>query len=314
MRSILAFLIFAVTISGAYAAEDMANSGTKRQWLGKARLWSNDEIGDRRDRWRTGSYSLSYIRGTGWNGRLPGSFGDLVEYRIRGEVIAPASLYAALDPADRRLVGVLQVGAFTHMRVNQTDVSLGLDLVFTGPQSRMAEFQSAIHQSLGFIATPILGSQLGNAVYPTLNAEASRQYRLSTDGARRVVFRPFLEGQLGVETYIRAGGDFTFGNLGEGDFQVRDVTTGQRNVALKGNRTRGVSFILGGDVAYVQSSQYLPAALGPAAQKLRYRLRTGIYAEDERKSLFYGVTWLGREFQGQSSGQILGSVTLRLKF
>jgi outer membrane protein LpxR len=310
MRSLLAFLIFAVTISSAHAGENTS----ERRWLGKARLWSNDEIGDRRDRWRTGSYSLSYIRGSSWNGRLPGGFGELVEYRVRGEVIAPASLYAALDPADRRLVGILQVGAISHMRLNETDVSLGLDLVFTGPQSRMAEFQSGIHQALGYVATPILGSQLGSAVYPTLNAAASREYRLSAEGARRVVFRPFLEGQVGAETYIRTGGDFTFGNLGKGDFQVRDVTTGQRNVAVKGDRPRGVSFILGGDVAYVQSSQYLPAALGPTAQKLRYRLRTGIYAEDRKKSLFYGVTWLGREFQGQPSGQILGSVTLRLKF
>jgi outer membrane protein LpxR len=310
MRSLLAFLIIAVTFSSAQAGEDT----TERRWLGKARLWSNDEIGDRRDRWRTGSYSLSYIRGTGWNGRLPGGFGDLVEYRVRGEVIAPASLYAALDPSDRRLVGILQVGAFTHMRVNKMDVSLGLDLVFTGPQTGIAQFQSAIHQSLGFVPTPILGSQLGDAVYPTLNGEISRQYRLNQGGDRRVAFRPFLEGQVGAETYIRAGGDFTFGNLGSGDFQVRDVTTGQRNVALKGDRARGVSFILGGDVAYVQSSQYLPAALGPTVQKLRYRLRTGIYAEEGRKSLFYGVTWLGREFQGQPNGQILGSVTLRLKF
>ncbi len=314
MRSILAFLILAVTISGAYAAEDAANSGAKRQWLGKARLWSNDEIGDRRDRWRTGSYSLSYIRGSGWNGRLPSGFGDLVEYRFRGEVLAPASLYSALNPADRRLVGVFQMGAITHMRVNELDVSVGADLVFTGPQTGMTQFQSAIHQSLGFIATPILSSQLGNAVYPTLNAEVSRQYKLSSEGKRRVAFRPYLEGQIGVETYIRAGGDFTFGNLGAGDFQVRDVTTGLRNVAIKGARARGVSFVLGGDVAYVQGSQYLPAALGPSAQKLRYRLRTGVYAEQGRKSLFYGLTWMGREFQGQPSGQLLGSVTLRLKF
>ena len=43
-------------------------------------------------------------------------------------------------------------------------------------------------------------------------------------------------------------------------------------------------------------------------------LRTGIYVEEGQKSLFYGLTWLGREFQGQPSGQLLGSVALRLKF
>ncbi len=306
MRSILILLMLCVMSSAIQAGE--------RVWLGKARLWTNDEIGDRKDRWQTGSYSVSMIRGTDWNGSLPTGFGKLVEYRVRGSVIAPARLTGALVPTDRRLVGVLQVGAFTHMKIRKMDVSLGLDLVFTGPQTRMAEFQSAIHTSLGYTATSLLGSQLGNAFYPTINAEVAREFTLSDTGKKRVAFRPFVETQIGVETFMRAGGDFTFGNAGLGDFQVRDVTSGHRTTAIKGNRPRGVSFLLGGDVAWVQSSQFLPASLGPAALATRSRLRAGIYVEEDMKSLFYGVTWLGPEFVGQSSGQVVGSVSMRLKF
>jgi hypothetical protein len=306
MRRILLFLIFLTATTGAQAGE--------RTWLGKARLWSNDEIGDRHDRWRTGAYAISHIRGKEWTGKNPSGFGELIEYRVRGEVIAPRSLYTATPITDRRLVGVFQVGAFTHMEHKGLDVSLGVDLVFTGSQTGMAEFQSLIHQALGYTTTSILGSQLGNALYPTLNGEVSRQYQLSRNGARRIAFRPFVEGQIGVENYIRVGGDFTFGNAGMGDFQVRDVTTGQRNIAVKGGRKRGISYLLGGDIAYVQSSQYLPTALGPAVKNLRYRLRSGIYVEEGQKSLFYGLTWLGEEFEGQPEGQFLGSVSLRFNF
>jgi len=306
MRSILILLCFLMATSVGHAGD--------RVWLGKARLWTNDEIGDRKDRWRTGSYSLSFIRGSEWSGELPSGFGELVEYRIRGEVIAPISIYSATPPTDRRLVGIFQVGAVSHWKVNKTDVSVGVDLVFVGPQTGMAEFQSLIHKALGYSPTAILGSQLGNAVYPTLNTEFSREFTLSDAGKRRVVFRPYLETQIGVETYMRVGGDFTFGNAGLGDLQVRDVTTGLRNIAIKGNRKRGVSFLLGGDVAYVHSSQYLPTALGPGALNVRGRLRSGIYVEEGPRSLFYGLTWLGREYIGQTSGQVVGSVSFRMKF
>lgn len=292
-----------------------ANAGD-RVWLGKARLWTNDEIGDRRDRWRTGAYSMSFIRGREWDGALPSGFGDLVEYRFRGEVLAPASLFVAVDPTDRRLAGVLQVGAFSHQEVKGYDLSMGVDLVFVGPQTGMVDFQSLIHTTLGFTATPAatITSQLGNAVYPTFNAEISREFTLPTKSHRRVAIRPFLETQVGVETYARVGGDITFGLAGLGDFQVRDVTTGLRNIAIKSDRARGVSLLLGGDVAYVHSSQYLPTALGPAVLNFRARMRAGIYVEERGHSLFYGVTWLGREFVGQTSGQVLGSVTFRVKF
>lgn len=306
MRSILILLALVLAASAANSDE--------RVWLGKSRLWTNDEIGDRRDRWRTGSYSTSFIRGKAWDGKLPDSFGALVEYRVRGEVIAPRSLYVATPATDRRLVGVLQIGAFTHMKVRKMDLSMGLDLVFTGPSTGMAQFQSGIHNLLGYPNSAVLGSQLGNAVFPTANFELGREFKLSKPSSRRMVVRPFVEGQFGVENYVRTGADFTFGVAGLGDFLVRDVTSGHRTTAIKSDRKRGVSFLLGGDVAWVQSSKYLPVALGPAVKNIRSRLRAGIYVEERGKSLFYGLTWLSPEFVGQPASQIVGSLSLRLKF
>ena len=306
MRILLILVALALATGPAPAQE--------RKWLGKARLWNNDEIGDRRDRWRTGSYSLSRLRGREWAGRPPARFGALVEYRSRGEVIAPARLTLPLDPADRPLVGVLQMGAASYMRRGGYDLVIGADLVFIGPQTRMVAFQSGVHQLLGDAPTPIFGSQLGDAAYPTAYLEIARDVTRRTAAGRRLSLRPFAEGQIGVETYLRAGLDIILGNLGNGDLLVRDVVTGLRNPAIKGGRARGISYLLGGDVAYVAASRLLPAGSGPAVRSTRTRLRAGIYVEEGPAALFYGATWLGPEFTGQPGGQVVGSVTLRLNF
>lgn len=306
MRNLAVILVLALAFGPATAGE--------RKWLGKARLWSNDEIGDTRDRWRTGAYTVSRIRGREWAGAPPEAFGALIELRTRGEVIAPASLNLPVNPADRPLVGVLQTGAATHMQRRGIDITLGADLVFIGPQTRMVALQSGVHQAFGYNPTPIFGSQLGDAVYPTVYGEIGREFTRRGAGGRRLALRPFAEGQIGVETFLRAGFDLILGPLGQGDLLVRDVVTGLRNPAIKGTRPRGISYVLGGDVAYVASSRYLPAGTGPAVRNTRARLRAGIYVEEGPASLFYGATWLGPEFVGQSSGQIVGSVTLRLDF
>ncbi len=286
----------------------------ERNWLGKARLFNNDFIGDGQDRWRTGSYSVSGIRGSDWNGKLPDRLGALMEYRLRTEIIAPANLQNPVLGGDRPYVGAISLGATSYVDLGGTDMALGLDLVFTGPQTGLGSLQSWVHQTFGLNPPQVLGSQVGNAIYPTVNVEFGRDVRLTPEGRMRVSLRPFVEAQAGVETYLRLGGDLTFGNAGLGDMQVRDPVTGYRNIAVKGHRTRGVSLLLGGDVAYVAASRYLPASRGYVLVKPRTRLRAGLYGEGAASSFFYGLTWLGREFAWQKQGQVLGSVTIRLNF
>ncbi len=312
MRSILLVAGF-LMIGGLLISQPVM--AQNRVWLGQARLFTNDMLGDGKDRWRTGSYSISKIRGTRWDGTLPGGFGQLVEYRIRSEIIAPSNLQNPVIGTDRPYVGALTFGARSYMSLGGADMSLGLDLVVVGPQTGLGAFQSQLHAAIGMGTLKVLGSQIGNAVYPTLNMEIGRDIAVSGH-RRRILIRPFLEAQIGVETFLRLGGDITFGNAGSGDFQVRDVTTGYRNIAIKNqDRQRGLSFLLGGDIAYVQSSKYLPAASGYTLQNPRIRLRAGFYHEGERGSVFYGLTWLGKEFVNQkAAGQVVGAMTVRVAF
>ncbi len=285
-----------------------------RAWLGKARLFTNDQIGDGQDRWRTGSYSVSAIRGSDWRGTLPDRPGSLMEYRFRSEIIAPANLANPVLGGDRRYVGAISLGTITHFKFDQTDVALGLDMIFTGPQTGLGDFQSRVHRAIGMPVPKVLGTQIPNAFYPTVNIELGKSFSPSPDTLPELSLRPFIEAQAGVEDYIRIGGDLTFGNAGTGGLLVRDPTTGYRNIAVKGEDNRGLTFLLGADLAYVGSSAYLPTSSGYSLTNPRARVRAGVYSETRDGAFFYGLTWLGREFKAQSNSQVVGSVSIRLNF
>jgi len=82
---------------------------TKRKALGYGRLTTNDVIGDGQDRWRTGSVTMSRAWGYTWDGTAPLQFGELLETRIQGQIIAPDNL-ERVDLTDRPYAGVLKIG------------------------------------------------------------------------------------------------------------------------------------------------------------------------------------------------------------
>jgi hypothetical protein len=57
------FSVMALTVSlaSSVAAQD-------RVTLGWGRMFTNDVFGDGKDRWKTGSYTVSRIRGASWDG------------------------------------------------------------------------------------------------------------------------------------------------------------------------------------------------------------------------------------------------------
>lgn len=279
-----------------------------RAILGWGRLFTNDFLGDGQDRWRSGSYTVSQVRGQTWGGTLP-PFGEILEYRLQSQIISAADL-ANPAPGDRRYAGVLSFGLHTHFAFAGAEASLGGDLVVTGRQTGVGRFQSWAHGIVGAPKPGGLDQQISNGFHPTLVAELGKSFHLSD----KATLRPFGEVRAGDEVLVRVGGDLVVGGLAEGSLMLRDGVTGQRYRAVRGTGAEGLSFILGGDVAAVASSVYLPAPGAVDLAKTRSRARAGVYWQSERFDLFYGLTWLSREFESQPEGQTLGSVNLRIRF
>lgn len=296
-----------VAATGAMAQEVEAE-GNKT--LGIGSVFTNDVFGDGRDRWRSSSYTISWVRGQDWTGVLPDRFGETIEYRFNAATITPEDLTTP-NPADRAYAGALSFGAYTHAQWGSAIVGLGGGLAFTGPDTGHGSFQREAHDFLG--VTPpsdaVLANQIGNAVYLTGALDVTGDIRLS-DG---ITFRPFVQVQSGIETLARVGGDVIFGGFGQSSLLLRDDFSGQLYDAV-GRDDRGLSFLIGADTAKVFHSAIIPANSGLELTDTRDRVRAGVNWQGDRIGLFYGVTWLGKEFVGQSDSQIVGTIDLRLKF
>jgi hypothetical protein len=296
-----ALLSFLAIVSGA-AAED------GRQTLGVVRLLTNDALADRHDRWRSGGFGASAFRGEVWTGRLPTRPFGLMEYRLRGEVMAPVSLSNPV-PGDRLYAGTWWLGAHTHFDWQGFEVSAGADIAITGEQSGIRQFQGWLHDNLSMPRVSIGGHQVDDSIYlhGTLEVARSLTWQMGE-------IRPFVEVQAGAETMARAGIDLTFGNLGRGGLRSRDPITGQRIEGIVGDTDGGWSFLLGADVAAVDQSVFLPEDRGYEAEDVRRRLRAGINYGFGSSNIFYGVTYMSEEFVGQPTGQLVGSLSLGLRF
>jgi hypothetical protein len=278
-----------------------------RETLGIGRAFTNDVLGDRQDRWRSGGYSISAFRGPDWTGELPAQPGQIIEYRLRGDVIAPDNL-ANPVPGDRLYAGTWWVGAHTHFLWSGFDVSMGGDLVITGEQSGIRSIQTRIHDALSMPRMDVEDHQIDDGIYLHATVEIARDIAFS-GGA----LRPFMELQAGAETMARAGFDLTLGQFGQGGLRMRDPVTGQRIAGISGEDA-GWSAVLGADLAFVESSIFLPTDRGYSVEETRSRVRAGVNYGFGRSNLFYGVTYLSEEFVGQPVGQVVGSLSFNLQF
>lgn len=303
IRYLVAFCVALVILPQDAAAQS-------RERIGYGRLITNDYLADGRDRWRSGSVSSSRVWARGWSGILPDVPGDLLELRFGAEIISPSNLVTAA-PGDRPYAGLLSAGLHTHFERLGTEFALGADLVVVGPQTRLDDLQGAFHDLVGVdkASSATRAAQVGNGVYPTFVGEVGREFDLSANAR----MRPFLEVRAGIETLARAGVDVTIGDVGRGGLMVRDAVSGQRYRTVAGE-FQGTAFVLGGDIASVADSNLLPSSSGVEARDARSRLRAGVHWQGEQTAVFYGLTWLGKEFEDQNEGQLVGSVRLDFSF
>ncbi len=307
MRLVL-IAIAGITQASAASAEGFALPNLENV-VGVSRLFSNDFIGDGNDRWRTGSYEVSVTFGDHVLDGLPAVPFELMQYRARAEIIAPEDLSVANPFPDRAYAGVIGLGAFTHYERGNYNVSYGGELVFVGPQTGLDDFQDWAHDRLGIQGPTAAATQLGNKVYPTAQGELSRDVRFNN-----TLVRPFAEAQVGIESYARVGVDAVFGKNISRNFFVREAVTGHLVTNVRHSDDRSFGFMMGGDVAYVGDSNLLPENRGYEVRNVRPRARAGFLYEGENAGLFYGVTWLGKEFEGQRDSQVTGSLNVKFNF
>ncbi len=277
--------------------------------LGWGGFVTNDRLGDGRDRWRTGSYTLSVVLGPEGLKQIPAQAGKLIEFRFHAEAIAPDNL---VSPAadDRLFAGILSFGGHTHFTAFGGEVRAGADLVWTGPSTGIDRFQSDLHRILEGQATALPRNQIDDGLYPTASAEWGRSVDLGTTLLRA---RPFGEVQVGYETFARAGIDVEIGASGP-LLAARDPATGFRYPALMGKGGKGVMLMLGADVAAVGDSVLMPANGPVTARTFRHRVRAGLRLDAGPGWIFVGNAWLGPEFEGQDEGQRVGAITMNLRF
>ncbi len=298
---------FAASLALILSATGGAADEKPIRQLGFGMLVVNDSFGDRRDRWQTASVATSRVYGRDWQGALPDRPGAVVEVRFGAQIIAPANLTS--PGIDRLYATALSLGAHTHYRSGGWDVTLGGDLVLTGPQTGLDEVQDNLHQAFGLVgpSAATRANQVGNAVHPTLVVEMGREISFGT--AR---LRSFVEGRAGAETLLRGGVDLMFGQ-GVGDLMARDPVTGHRYRAISGGGT-GMGFVLGADIAHVADSAFFPARSPVALDDARGRVRAGVSWQGDRAGGFYGLTWLTPEAQRQSEGQLVGAIRVNFRF
>ena len=275
-----------------------------REPIGSGRLFNNDAIGDGHDRWRTGSFVYSLVRAPQpYDGTLP-KFGDLVEYRLRSEIIAPDSVTRG-----RPFVGLLSAGAHTHFGLGGAQARVGTDLVVVGPQTGLDDFQTFYHDLFG-LQDPLTSPQLDDDVFLDVSAEVRQDFVLGPVAS----VQPFAEARLGSEDLARVGADLIFGRVVQEDLSMRDVTTGQLYPGVGGDTT-GLGFVLGADVAAVSDSSFLPERFGFQASDIRRRARAGVTVQPNPfLSMFYGATYLSPEFETQPEGQVSGSLRIEFNF
>lgn len=298
------------TAPSAKAAEAAEQADPGRVTLGWGRFFDNDLLGDRKDRWRTSSYTLSRIRGPEGITTLPNRLGQLVEFRLRFEQITAGNL---ANPAkiDRRYAGIVSFGFHTHAKAMGGDVSLGTDLAIIGPQTGMSALQDFVHDRIGLPSGDAsYNRQFPNDAVFSAVGEFAKPLALGSKGQ----IRPFVEGQAGLENMARVGLDLTIGNLGKDGIMLRDSTTGQRYSAVQGPESKGFSLTLGADIANVQSSYLLPEGGAVTAAKTRKRLRAGLNWQGEKSFVFFGLARLSPEFDQQFEDQTVGSLSLNVRF
>ena len=297
----------------------------------------NDRYGDGKDRWKTGGITQGYVfpehifsDEVWFQGRA-----SALELNLRALVITPDDTsFSGVDGNDRPyaqyaaiglyLRSITRPGALTPLIAMQEEDRIGLEAGWQGDPLPLFEIQNTLH---GVAGTNGNAGNLSNTIDGEflLNLEARRTWRLHIDGfgagtGRDLEFAPFVQTSLGMrENSLRLGGDFFAGSALEGRTWGSDLATGAVMAGASMPR-RGFNWTVffGGDVGYIASDVFLDGGFsenGPSVPRrdIVGRARAGLLLEYDNFGIGFSLNWLGREFRGQSNGQMVGAIQLKYR-
>jgi len=276
--------------------------------VGSIGSFTNDALGDTHDRWQTASYQRSWIFEAG---DLP--VAEALELRFRGQIVSP--WHDSLQPGgDRPYATALGLGAFGHGDVLGLEVRGGAELLAIGDQTGLDWVQYTAHDLMGYDGgyDPRLRNDphVPNDFDGKLELEVARSISFGGTG----LLRPYIYGEAGAETALRAGADIVFGHLADMDdrYWVRDVVTGQP--LPTDLHRRGFSLIAGFDAGEVYDSYTIPTGSEVDLERSRMRARIGVKGDVGNLGIFFGQSWISEEFTGQVEPQRLGTLSVSLAF
>ena len=135
--TLAAFALVLTSVPAVYAVE--------RTRLGYGNLITNDIVDGAADRWRTGSYASSRVWGPTWSGTAPAGFGDLLELRLHGEIIAPENLREHLAA---KYGTTLEGSIKARARLTEMGAALGFEFNYADDMWMVNTFRA--HQLIDF--------------------------------------------------------------------------------------------------------------------------------------------------------------------
>jgi hypothetical protein len=339
-RVFAAALITLTVGTSVHAGESPKDASEGWNWLASTNeiqtegVFWNDAFGDGKDRWKSGGVTQSYVfpehifSDENWfTGRA-----SALEFSIRGLVMTPDNTaFSGIDSSDRPYAQYAAVGvylrsiarpeALTSTLALLTEDRIGLEAGWQGDPLPFFDVQNAVH---GITGTEGNAGNLSNSIDSEMlaNIEARRTWRLHIDGYERdIEFAPFVQTSLGMrENSARVGGDVFFGSALEGRTWGSDLATGAVMAGASMPR-RGFNWAVfaGGDLGYIASDAFLDggfAADGPRVERrdMVGRARAGVLLDYGKYAIGFSMNWLGKEFRGQSEGQMIGAIQLKYRF
>ncbi len=275
----------------------------------KSSFFTNDFFGDGHDRWRSGSYTLFL----GLEGEKMGGLAH--DFRIRAEIISPWGAKTQPDNDDRPYAGMLGFGVFANEEYRGLDINFGGEILFVGDQTGIANLQQGFHEATGiagYLPKDMPNRRVEDSVTGMLSGEVARNVFF----AEEVNFRPFIGAQAGYETFGRVGFDLISGGYAQAERFVRDPVSGflQPSSPRRAGRMDDMSFLVGADYTYVGHSDFFPDWSDVEMKKQRVRVRAGFQTRISSASVFFGFTYLGKEFNSQVESQTIGVFSLEFPF